>query len=212
MDILHKLRILFWGLVIGLWGLFMYQYMSEDMSSLKRFKIGKNPFPATAGPRPTLNKYPIPAPFLPQQPQGPGPQQPAQPGQPQSSLDLVKTGDIKDVVSTPLIPGHSAGEKMAITGDAAEGNYPEAPAGFAMKVTRHFVVYEEGAEVSEQLYETLESLHGSIMLDLVAFSPWTREKKVYIYYSQSGETYRRLTGRPAWSGGAASLNERKIYV
>ena len=212
MDILHKLRILFWGLVIGLWSLFMYQYMSEDMSSLKRFKIGKNPFSAKTEPRPTLNKSPTPAPFVPQPPQGtvPAPQGPA--GQPLSSLDLVKKGDIKDVVSTPLIPEHSSVEKSATPAEDEEGNYPEAPAGFAMKVTRHFVVYEEGAEVSEQLYETLESLHGSIMLDLVAFSPWTREKKVYIYYSQSGETYRRLTGRPAWSGGAASLNERKIYV
>ena len=211
MDILHKLRILFWGLVIGLWGLFMYQYMDEDMSSLKRFKIGKNPFSDRTEPRPTLNKYPIPAPFVPQQPQGTAPQ-PGQPVQPLSSLNLVKAGDVKDVVSTPLIPEHSAGENAGVAADEKEGSYPKPPAGFAMEVTRHFVIYEEGAEVSEELSGTLESLHGNIMLDLVAFSPWTREKKVYIYYSQSGETYRRLTGRPTWSGGAASLGERKIYV
>ncbi|MBI4350627.1 MAG: hypothetical protein HY550_04245 [Elusimicrobia bacterium] len=204
MDILHKLRILFWGLVLGLWGLFMYQYMSEDMSTLKRFKIGKNPFSSKPGiSRPTLNKYPIPAPFVPRQPP---------PADRPSSLDLVKKGEIKDVAGTPLLPEHSAVERSATPGEDGEGNYPRPPAGFAMKVTRHFVVYEEGAEVSEQLYETLESLHGNIMLDLVAFSPWTREKKVYIYYSQTGESYRRITGRPAWSGGAASLGERKIYV
>lgn len=212
MDILHKLRILFWGLVIGLWGLFMYQYMSEDISSLKSFKIGKNPLSSSSEPRPTLHKYPIPAPFVPQQPQGTAPQQPGPSVAPQSSLNLVEAGDVKDVVSTPLIPEHSAGEKAAPANESEEGNYPEAPAGFAMKVTQHFVVYEEGPEVSEQLYETLESLHGNIMLDLVAFSPWTREKKVYIFYSQTPEAYRRLTGRPNWSGGAASLSERKIYV
>jgi len=203
MDILAKLRILFWGLVIGLWGLFMYQYMSEDMATLKQFKIGKNPFTAKAEPKPTLNKYPIPAPFLP-----PG----AVTGKPTSSLDLVKTGDIKDVVSTPLIPEHLAGEKTAAPETGSDENYPKPPPGFAMKVTRSFVIYEEAPEVSEELAQTLESLHGNIMLDLVAFSPWTREKKVYIYYSQTGESYRRLTGRPNWSGGAASLNERKIYV
>ncbi len=212
MDILNKLRILFWGLVIGLWGLFMYQYMSEDMSSLKSFKIGKNPLSSGSEPRPTLHKYPVPAPSIPQQPQGTAPQQPGPAVTPQSSLNLVEAGDVKDVVSTPLIPEHSAGEKTAAAADGGEGNYPAPPAGFAMKVTQHFVVYEEGAEVSGQLYETLESLHGNIMLDLVAFSPWTREKKVYIYYSQTPGAYRRLTGRPNWSGGAASLSERKIYV
>jgi len=189
----------------------MYQYMSEDMSALKSFKIGKNPFSAKAEPRPTLHKYPIPRPFV-QPPQGQAPQQPAVSTQPQSTLGLIKTGEIKDVVSTPLIPEHSSVEKSAVRKDGGEDDYPKAPDGFAMKVTQHFVVYEEGPEVSAELYETLESLHGNIMLDLVAFSPWTRDKKVYIYYSQTGETYRGLTGRPGWSGGAASLGERKIFV
>ncbi len=213
MDILSKLRILFWGLVIGIWGLFMYQYMNEDMSILKRFTIGKNPFSAKAGPRPALKRYPIPAPFIQPQPGGAAPQRPASPAQPESSLGLIRNeGDIKDIVSTPLIPEHSADEKTVIAKAMGEESYPKAPGGFAMKVTEHFVVYEEGPEVSQELYETMESLHGNIMLDLVAFSPWTRDKKVYIYYLQTGESFRRLTGRPAWSGGTASLSERKIYV
>lgn len=213
MDILSKLRVLFWGLVIGLWGLFMYQYMSEDMAMLKSFKIGSNPFAAMRpAPKPELKKYPVP----PQYQQQTGTQQPVEPlagpATGQSSLDLIKAGGVKEAASTPLIPEHTPGDKYVVTAKGSEDNYPETPAGFAMKATRHFVVYEEGAEVSDELAETLESLHGNIMLDLVAFSPWTREKKVFIYYAQTGETYRKLTGRPAWSGGAASLSERKIYV
>ncbi|OGR73256.1 MAG: hypothetical protein A2089_03230 [Elusimicrobia bacterium GWD2_63_28] len=213
MDILSKLRLLFWGLVIGLWGLFMYQYMSEDMATLKSFRIGKNPFAAKPSyDKPVLKRYPAPDHYQPQGVQAARPLQQAATGQ--STLSLVKAGDdIKDIASTPLIPEHAPGDKApAMLPGGDEGAYPEAPAGFAMKVTRHFVLYEEGPEVSGELAEMLELLHGNIMLDLVAFSPWTREKKVYIYYAQSGETYRRLTGRPAWSGGAASLSERKIYV
>jgi len=215
MDILHKLRILFWGLVVGLWGLFMYQYISEEISPMKRFKISKNPFSERSEPRrPALKKYPIPPQFLHQQPQGAQPLQPVISTVPPqgASLGLVKTGDVKDVVSTPLIPEHEAGDKTVIVKGGEEENYPKAPDGFAVKVTQHFVVYEEGAEVSEEISETLESLHGNIMLDLVAFSPWTRDRKVYIYYLQTGESFRKLTGRPAWSGGTASLGERKIYV
>lgn len=211
MDILAKLRILFWGLVIGLWSLFMYQYMSEDMGMLKSFRIGGNPLGAfRPGPKPELRKYPVPPQYQPPEARRPAPL----PGQTtgQSTLDLVTGGGIIKEISTPLIPEHNPADKQVVIARGEDDSYPETPPGFAMKVTRHFVVYEEGAEVSGQLAETLELLHGNIMLDLVAFSPWTREKKVFIYYSQTPETYRKLTGRPAWSGGAASLGERKIYV
>lgn len=211
MDILAKLRILFWGLVVGLWGLFMYQYMSEDMAMLKSFRIGGNPFGAfSPAPKPVLKKYPVPPQYLPPEARTPRPL--PGPATGQSSLDLVTGGgDIKEL-ATPLIPEHNPADKSVAPAADGDENYPATPGGFAMKVTRHFVVYEEGTEVSDQLAETLEMLHGNIMLDLVAFSPWTRDRKVYIYYSQTPETYRKLTGRPAWSGGAASLAERKIYV
>lgn len=214
MDILSKLRVLFWGLVLALWGLFMYQYMSEDMSALKTFRLASNPLGAfSPQPRPQPRKYPVPPQF-----QDPRAQRPADALPPaatgQSTLDLVRPGDVKAAASTPLIPEHeNRGQTfVAAPGRDDKDSYPAAPSGFAMKVTRHFVVYEEGAEVSDELADTLEMLHGNIMLDLVAFSPWTRDRKVFIYYAQTGATYRRLTGRPEWSGGAASLSERKIYV
>jgi len=207
MDILAKLRLAFWGLVIGLWGLFMYQYMDEDMSALKRFKVGKNPFSSKPSyDKPVLKKYPAPV-------YNPPPQVPTAAVPPQSSLSLVRPGaDIKDIASTPLIPEHAREDKGIDMRLGERDQHPAAPPGFAMRETRHFVVYEEGEQVTDELVGTLEELHGNIMLDLVAFSPWTREKKVYIYYAQSGATYRSLTGRPEWSGGAASLSERKIYV
>ncbi len=209
MDILSKLRILFWGLVIGLWGLFMYQYVSDDMSILKRFKIGNSPFISKTSETP-ITKKTAPLAYPPANPTQPDVITQMPPGQ--NGLNLLKTGDIKDVAPTGMMPEHTTADKTAIVTGGEELADQKAPDGFAMKVTQHFVLYEEGTEVSAELSDTLEALHGNIMLDLVAFSPWTREKKVFIYYAATPETYRRLTGRPSWSGGAASLNERKIFV
>lgn len=110
-----------------------------------------------------------------------------------------------------VIPKDYKQKITPLPSDIKPEDYPETPSGFSKKETRHFVLYEEG-EVSAELEKFSELIHGNIMLDLVAFSPWTREKKVFIFYSHSQESYRKLTGRPAWSGGAASLNERRIYL
>ena len=213
MDILSKLRVLFWGLVIGLWGLFMYQYMSEDMAILPRFSVGRNPFTEQASPAAVLKRN-LQRPQF-QTPPAPVPQQPAAPV-PQGSMGLVKpSADIKEIPAAGILAEHSSDEKTSIRPAPVEQggeNYPAPPEGFAMKVTPHFVLYEEGGAVSKELEETIEALHGNIMLDLVAFSPWSRDRKVFIFFASSQDTYRRLTGRPAWSGGAASLSERKIYL
>ncbi|HBA60428.1 MAG TPA: hypothetical protein DCZ92_06355 [Elusimicrobia bacterium] len=210
MDILSKLRIVFWGLIIGIWGLFMYQYMSEDMSLVKKFRVGNNPFTGKPESSHVERRTAPPPAFVP-----PGPAQPQAALPQQGSLVMpLASPDIKDVASSEVMPMHTAEDKAAINVSGADDEtaYPATPEGFARLVTRHFVIYEEGKEVSKEISETVETLHGSIMLDLVAFSPWTREKKVFIFFSQSQETYRRITGRPGWSGGAASLSERKIYL
>ena len=218
MDILSKLRVLFWGLVIGLWGLFMYQYIADDMNSVRRFHIKGNPFAEKGEPLKIVRKTgPAPLPYTPGAPQG-GPAQPdaavqppAQPG-PGGLVKPIAGEDIKGVAEPDMIPEHSPDDKAVQPAPGAQEKYPDAPDGFAMKATKHFVIYEEGPEVSQDLVDSIESLHGDIMLDLIAFSPWTREKKVFIYFAKTQGTYRRITGRPEWSGGAASLSERKIYV
>jgi len=114
-----------------------------------------------------------------------------------------------------MMPEHSAQERTeaGVVAAAGEEATAQVPPGFAMAQSRHFNIYEEGAEVSKDLIDNVESLHGDVMLDLVAFSPWTRDsRKVSVFFANNQDTYQRLTGRPAWSGGTASLTERKIYL
>ncbi len=213
MDILAKLRVVFWCLVLGLWGLFMYQYIDSDMSSLKRFHVAENPFTGKPDSPPAELKRTY-LPETPYVPPGPAPQTAAAPQPGGSMLKPIAGPEIKDIAYPGRMPEHSGGDKAAGAGapGGADEAYPAAPEGFAAKVTRHFVVYEEAPQVSDELVDTVEALHGNIMLDLIAFSPWSREKKVYIFFTKNQATFRRMTGRPEWSGGAASSSERKIYL
>ncbi len=86
------------------------------------------------------------------------------------------------------------------------------PAGFSKSVSAHFVVFAEQYPASERFVELIESLHSNLMLDLSPFSPWAREERTTIFLFKNQDTYRRVTGRPAWSGGASSINKRKLYV
>ena len=88
----------------------------------------------------------------------------------------------------------------------------QIPPGFVKNMTRHFVIYSEGAPASEQFTSLAENLHGNLMLDLSAFSPWASEEKVTVFLFRDQRTYRQVTGRPEWSGGASSVPKRRLYI
>ena len=202
MDIFGKLRVLFWLCVLGIWGMFMYQYVNEDLKPVRKFPVMANPFgDARRTGRPEL-KADVPA---------------RRQRASTNRASKKKRGMLKPlsgglhIKAVPSGPGHASNRPFSGGAQSGKGT-PAAPPGFATLETRHFVIFEEGAKVSEELGRTLESIHGRIMLDLVAFSPWRRDRKVFVYFAANRKTYQRLTGRPDWSGGASSLSERKIYL
>ena len=183
----------------------MYQYISSDFKKDQTIYLSNNPFAYDLpSPEPETDKKDIP-----------------------SSL---KTSPLKIMLNTSnlVVPlktdktlayadfteKHTAKERMEALDilSSIKDSYPPVPNGFSMSETRHFVIYEEGEKVSKKIINALEHLHGNIMIDLIAFSPWTRDKKVFLFFCSSQKTYQKITGRPAWSGGTASLKERKIYV
>jgi len=218
MDILVKLKVVFWGLVIGLWGLFLYQYMSEDLALVPQIRISQNPFSGRPPAERVIKKTTAIPPWTSARSSGTvvTAALPVQPGS-HMIAPLAKGLDIRSIpaAGSEMMPEHSALEKTeaGAAASAREEAPPQAPPGFAMAESRHFVIYEEAAEVSQDLIDNVERLHGDIMLDLVAFSPWTRDsRRSYVFFAGNQDTYQRLTGRPAWSGGVASLSERKIYL
>ncbi|MFA6004814.1 MAG: hypothetical protein WC881_12200, partial [Elusimicrobiota bacterium] len=135
----------------------------------------------------------------------------APPGMPPSSLQEVRA---PDYISGPAGPPRQAAPPPAARAPAPEPESLEVPVptGFFSSRTRHFTIYAEGAPASEDFQELLETLHGNMMLDLATFSPWAKDDRVLIFLFKDQETYRQMTGRPAWSGGASSVPKRKIYL
>lgn len=219
-------------MVLGLWGLMIYQFMGEDAPETSKMRWIAMQL-----------KAPDDIPDLESMPRIPAEQLfPAKPPddlnyQPAATVRNVKMGaklaripssagalPARTPPRTELLPtapklpepaAKPAAEPKARPaprkkqGAAAD---QEAPKGFVKKQTRHFLVYSEDTPPSLEFLETLESLHANIMLDLAAFSPWARDERVSIFLFRTQESYQRVTGRPSWSGGASSVKRRKIYL
>ncbi|MFH1620190.1 MAG: hypothetical protein ABIG11_09870 [bacterium] len=222
MDILLKLRIFFWTLVIILWGMLMYQFMNEDIHGMiPKMKLVKNPFSSAAtAPLKVMVTKVIPAPL------------PYAVGRSCSTID-ASTAAVYEKISPGFLKPIAGGQITGVAGDGelisehssreredagrikkrvGPPDWPRVPSGFSSAQAAHFVVYQEGDKTSPKLLANLEKLHENLMLDLIAFSPWSRDEKILIYFFKTHAAYRRVTGRPSWSGGASSLSRRTIYV
>lgn len=221
MDILFRLRVLLWVMVLGLWGTLIHQFLVDDLGSngVPVIQWVKNPFPNA---KPLLAKR----------------YKGVREGVTRVPAKTAKLFDIEDAAAVGLTRAdgvdkvRGGADVRAVAGQAEGGNQlrrhmaerfaeeatPEVtrkvrvPRGFTKHESKHFIIMQEGDTVSPDLVESLETLHGNLMLDLAAFSPWGNREKVFIYAFKHQKTYQRITGRPTWSGGASSVERRAVYV
>jgi hypothetical protein len=262
MDVLLRLRVLIWVLVISLWGVMVYQYLGEEEKDSTAMRPVVNPYtapaiapaplapaadegdetnapsaPVAVSPNLIASQRPaVPPAALPPVALPPAALPPSPPPAEETSADpAMNVRPAPDAVG-PAAPVERRGEPGAVAENgvpraarpAAPGARtarrqwreqrdtplpdPPVPPGFQKSVTRHFNVYSEQYEASDRFLELIENLHGNLMLDLAPFSPWASDQKVSIFLFKNQETYRRVTGRPPWSGGASSVPKRKVYV
>ncbi|MBI3298523.1 MAG: hypothetical protein HYZ75_10190 [Elusimicrobia bacterium] len=242
MDILIRLRMVLWVLVLSLWGLMVYQFLGDDsapeqgqmkwvsrrVENVHRRELDveddlpdieadgtipadklfeqKPPSDLTSQPAATVKGSETGA-KLARIPASVGAMTPIKP--PPGYTGPVPLGrkeqprpppEARPIPTRPVRPAQPPEE------DATP------PKGFTRTQTKHFNVFAEGRPPSLEFLETLENLHANLMLDLAAFSPWAREERASIFLFRDQESYRRVTGRPAWSGGASSVKRRKIYL
>lgn len=191
MDVLFRLRVLIWVFILSLWGVMVYQFLGEEEPS------SPMNFVAT---RPANNPPPTPLPSeIP----------PESSAAVSGPMDFIKPLPPKFDPETPT-PRKRAAPIRREAKIARKD--PPIPPGFVKTPTPHFNIYSEEIPPSEEFLKLLENLHGNLMLDLAAFSPWARDEQVYLFLFKDQETYRKITGRPTWSGGASSVPKRKVYL
>jgi len=260
-DVLLKLRVLIWVLVISLWGVMVYQYLGEDEKDSGQMRsVAFHPVETTApAPNPDLPQPEIPAPAPLPDGVASAPTSPsasAASAVPTAALIVPgATADPTRIVvpsaemsgpaptddragstdETPVpesapapspaplapparrtkiarLPRAAPRSRVTRREDRSPLPDPPIPAGFQKSVTRHFNVYSEQYAASDALLELIENIHGNLMLDLAPFSPWANDQRVSVFLFKNQETYRRMTGRPPWSGGASSVAKRKVYL
>lgn len=216
MDVIVKLRLLIWAVLLCLWGVLVYQYLGEDETPVGRMHTVQNPYKAFP---------PQPAPLADERerlatPEELPPESRAQivdqSAVPPSSLSQIRA---PEYIKGPAAPPEKTPEPESEPAPEPEPEAPApaqeaplAPSGFVKRMTPHFTVYGEEAAPSKEFLELVENLHGNLMLDLASFSPWSNDSRVTILLFQHQQTYRRMTGRPAWSGGASSISEKRVYI
>lgn len=222
MDVLLKLRVLIWALLISLWGVMIYQYLGEEEKEAVRMSQVVNPYRGADETRPPPLEDPPLAPISAPAPDA-SPAAPSRPTDP--ALNVLPPPDAAGPAPSadrrPAEPAPATARAPAAARAAGRQRRenrslalpdPPVPPGFFKSGTRHFNVYSEQHAAPERFLELVETLHANLMLDLAPFSPWARAEKVSVFLFKSQETYRRVTGRPAWSGGASSVPRRKVYV
>lgn len=240
MDILIRLRVLLWVMVLSLWGLMVWQFLGDDeggdqaqmkwvsrsMETVHRRDIEFDddlPDIEADGTIP-------PEKLFAQKPPDDLTQQPeatvrgTTTGAKLARIPSSVSGTMPTITPSPgfvgrapeRMPKSRRDEPQAQPAPQRPTRPPEeeapTPKGFTRTQTNHFNIYAEGKAPSLEFRETLESIHANLMLDLAAFSPWAREERVSIFLFRDQESYRRVTGRPAWSGGASSVKRRKVYL
>lgn len=225
MDVLLRLRVLIWVLVLGLWGIMVYQYLGEeDADTQQQMRYVSNPY-KDIPPPPVPQELPAP-PVAPANASpgrgqdGSAPNAPVMnapqvalagpPAPPPSSLDFIKPLPVRPRAHARRVarPRPPPREDHSLR----FAKEPPIPAGFVKTLTPHFLIYSEGSPPSDQFIRLAENLHGNLMLDLAAFSPWAQQQRVTIFLFRTQDAYRRMTGRPAWSGGASSVSNRRLYL
>ncbi len=115
--------------------------------------------------------------------------------------------------SLPAAKGNTEGIPTAQTFMKEESlQIPLAPKGFTAKLTNNYVIFREQFDITKDLTDFIDSIHGNFVLDIIPFSLNSEFKRLFLMLFRTRENFTKYTLRPEWSQAATDVKSRSIYL
>lgn len=89
---------------------------------------------------------------------------------------------------------------------------PQAPKGFFAKLTNNYVIFREQFDITKDLTDFIDDIHGNFVLDIIPFSLNSEFKRLFLMLFRTRKNFAKYTLRPEWSQAATDVKSRSIYL
>ena len=89
---------------------------------------------------------------------------------------------------------------------------PQAPKGFTAKLTNNYVIFREKYDITPDLTDFIDTIHGNFVLDIIPFSLNAEFKRLFLMLFRTRKNFAKYTLRPEWSQAATDVKSRSIYL
>ena len=89
---------------------------------------------------------------------------------------------------------------------------PQAPKGFFARLTNNYIIFREQFDITQELTDFINNIHGNFVLDIIPFSLDAEFKRLFLMLFRTRENFTRYTLRPEWSQAATDVKSRSIYL
>ena len=115
--------------------------------------------------------------------------------------------------SLPAITGEQESIPTAQTFIKEESlQIPQAPKGFTAKLTNNYVIFREQFDITQDLTDFIDNIHGNFVLDIIPFSLNSEFKRLFLMLFRTRKNFSKYTLRPEWSQAATDVKSRSIYL
>ncbi|MBO4707193.1 MAG: hypothetical protein J5594_01365 [Elusimicrobiaceae bacterium] len=89
---------------------------------------------------------------------------------------------------------------------------PQAPKGFFAKLTNNYVIFRERFDITQDLTDFIDNIHGNFVLDIIPFSLNSEFKRLFLMLFRTRQNFTKYTLRPEWSQAATDVKSGSIYL
>lgn len=89
---------------------------------------------------------------------------------------------------------------------------PQAPKGFFARLTNNYVIFREQFDITNDLTDFIDNIHGNFVLDIIPFSLSSEFNRLFLMLFRTRKNFTKYTLRPEWSQAATDVKSGSIYL